>query len=59
MKKSGIVAALPAENVGRAKTFYNERVGLRAAESESLEATDGRVGLTVGDGVNFLYLYPA
>jgi hypothetical protein len=59
MKTSGIAAALPAQNLGRAKDFYNERVGLQAAESESLEAADGRVGLTVGDGVNFLLLYPA
>ena len=31
----------------------------RLSESESLEATDGRVGLTVRNGVNFLLLYPA
>ena len=32
MKTSGIVAALPAQKLGRTKTFYNERVGLQAAE---------------------------
>jgi len=59
MKTTGITAALPAQDVGRAKTFYSEKVGLRAIESKSLEASDGRVGLTVGDGVNQLFIYPA
>ena len=59
MKTSGITAALPAQDVGRAKAFYIEKVGLHAVESASLEASDGRVGLTVGDGVNQLFVYPA
>jgi predicted enzyme related to lactoylglutathione lyase len=59
MKTSGITAALPAQDVGRAKAFYSEKVGLQAVESKSLEASDGRVGLTVGDGVNQLFIYPA
>ena len=59
MKTTGITAALPAQDVRRAKTFYGEKVGLRAIESKSLEASDGRVGLTVGDGVNQLFIYPA
>jgi predicted enzyme related to lactoylglutathione lyase len=59
MKTSGITAALPAQDLGRAKAFYIEKVGLQAVESKFLEATDGRVGLTVGDGVNQLYVYPA
>lgn len=32
---------------------------LQAVESHFLEASDGRVGLTVGDGVNQLFVYPA
>ena len=59
MKTSGITAALPAQDPGRAKAFYVERVGLQAVESHFLEASDGRVGLTVGDGVNQLFVYPA
>jgi hypothetical protein len=59
MKTSGITAALPAQDLGRAKAFYIEKVGLQAVESHFLEASDGRVGLTVGDGVNQLVLYPA
>jgi hypothetical protein len=58
MKTSGISAALPAQDVNRAKNFYTEKVGLRALESPSLEATDGQVGLTVGDGPNQLFVYP-
>jgi predicted enzyme related to lactoylglutathione lyase len=59
MKTYGITAALPAQDVGRAKAFYIEKVGLQAVESSFLEASDGRVGLTVGDGDNQLFLYPA
>jgi predicted enzyme related to lactoylglutathione lyase len=59
MKTSGITAALPAQDLGRAKAFYIDQVGLQAVESEFLEASDGRVGLTVGDGVNRLFVYPA
>ena len=59
MKTSGTTAALPAQDLRRAKTFYNDKVGLQAIESQFLEASDGRVGLTVGDGVNQLFVYPA
>ncbi len=59
MKTSGITAALPARDLGRAKAFYTDKVGLEAVEAHYLEANDGRVGLTVGDGVNQLFLYPA
>ena len=59
MKIGGIVAALPATDVGRARAFYVEKVGLAAVESASLEARDGRVGFTAGDGANLLFVYPA
>jgi predicted enzyme related to lactoylglutathione lyase len=59
MKTAGITAALPAQDLGRAKAFYIEKVGLQAVESHFLEASDGRVGLTVGDRVNQLFVYPA
>jgi predicted enzyme related to lactoylglutathione lyase len=44
---------------GRAKAFYVEKVGLQALESGFLTAADGQVGLTVGDGVSQLFVYPA
>jgi catechol 2,3-dioxygenase-like lactoylglutathione lyase family enzyme len=59
MKTSGITAALPAQDLSRAKAFYVDKVGLQAVESHFLEASDGRVGLTVGDGNNELVVYPA
>ena len=59
MKTSGITAALPAQDLDRAKNFYIEKVGLEALESRFLEASDGQVGLTVGDGANQLFVYPA
>jgi predicted enzyme related to lactoylglutathione lyase len=59
VKTSGIAATLPARDLGRAKAFYIEQVGLQAVESHFLEASDGRMGLTVGDGVNQLFVYPA
>jgi hypothetical protein len=59
MNTSGIVAAPAAQDLARVKAFYIEKVGFRAAESRFLEASDGRVGLTVGDGVNRLFVYPA
>jgi predicted enzyme related to lactoylglutathione lyase len=59
MKTSGITAALPAQDLGRARAFYGEKVGLQALESAYLKARDGQVGLTVGDGVNQLFVYPA
>ncbi len=59
MKTLGITAALPAQDLSRAKAFYTEKVGLQAVESHFLEASDGRVGLAIGDGVNQLVVYPA
>jgi predicted enzyme related to lactoylglutathione lyase len=59
MKTSGITAGLPAQDLGRAKAFYVEKVGLQALESGFLQARDGQVGLTVGDGVSQLFVYPA
>jgi hypothetical protein len=59
METSGITAALPAQDVGRAKVFYAEKVGLQVLESPSLRARDGQVGLTVRNGVNQLFVYPA
>jgi predicted enzyme related to lactoylglutathione lyase len=59
MKTSGITAALPAQDLARAKAFYVEKVGLKAVESGSLKASDGRLGLTVGDGINQVFVYPA
>src|SRR6476646_8528609 len=59
MNTAGITAALPAQNLNRAKNFYVEKVGLQALESRFLEASDGQVGLSVGDGVNQLFVYPA
>jgi predicted enzyme related to lactoylglutathione lyase len=59
MKTSGITATLPAQDLSRAKAFYVEKVGLQAAESHFLVASDGQVGLTIGDGVNQLVIYPA
>jgi len=44
---------------GSAKAFYVEKVGLQALESDFLQARDGQVGLTVGDGANQLFVYPA
>jgi len=51
--------ALPAQDLGRAEAFYLEKVGLQALESHFLKARDGQVGLTAGDGVNQLFVYPA
>src|SRR4029077_7192583 len=59
MKTSGITAALPAQDLGRAKAFYVEKVGLEALESGFLEARDGQVVFTVGDGVSQFFVYPA
>jgi predicted enzyme related to lactoylglutathione lyase len=59
MKVSAVTATLPAQDPGRARAFYLEKVGLQAVESHFLEATDGRVGVTVGDGANQLFVYPA
>jgi predicted enzyme related to lactoylglutathione lyase len=59
MNTFGITAALPAQDLSRAKAFYLEQVGLQAVQSQSLNASDGRVALAVGDAVNQLVLYPA
>jgi catechol 2,3-dioxygenase-like lactoylglutathione lyase family enzyme len=59
METSGITAALPARDLGRARAFYVEKEGLQALESDFLKAKDGQVGLTVGDGVSRLFVYPA
>jgi hypothetical protein len=59
MNMPGITAALPAQDLGRAKAFYVEKVGLQALESDFLKARDGQVGLTVGDGVNQIGVVPA
>lgn len=48
MNTSGITAALPAQDLGRAKAFYVGKVGLQALQSHFLDARDGQVGLTVG-----------
>ncbi|MFZ0668647.1 MAG: VOC family protein [Acidimicrobiales bacterium] len=58
MKTSGISAALPAQDLSRAKAFYVDKVGLEAGEPY-LNASDGRVGITVRDGDNQLVIYPA
>ena len=58
METSGITAALPAQDLGRAKAFYVEKVGLPDLESDSLKAADGQTGLTVGDGASRLFVYP-
>src|SRR5580704_14668212 len=59
MNTSGITAALPAQDLSRAKAFYAEKVGLQALESDVLKARDGQVGLTVGEGLSQLFVYPA
>jgi catechol 2,3-dioxygenase-like lactoylglutathione lyase family enzyme len=58
MKTSAISAALPAQDLSRAEAFYLEKVGLQAVKS-FLNASDGRLGLMLGDGVNHLFIYPA
>jgi fatty acid desaturase len=40
MMTSGITAALPAQDLGRARAFYVEKVGLQALESHFLQDTD-------------------
>ncbi len=42
MKTSGITAALPAQDVGRAKAFYIDKVGLHAVESANTASTRGQ-----------------
>ena len=59
MNTSAITATLPAQDLRRAGAFYSEKVGLRTAKSAFLNASDGRLGLSVGDGFNQLVIYPA
>ena len=59
MNVSGIPAALPARDLSRAEAFYFVKVGLEAVESSFLNASDGPVGVVVGDTVNQIVLYPA
>jgi predicted enzyme related to lactoylglutathione lyase len=59
MQTAGITAALPAQDLDRAKDFYVGKVGLQALESSFLKASDGRAGLEVGDGTNRFFVYPA
>ncbi len=59
MNPSGITAALPAQDLSRAKAFYLEKVGLQSGQSEFPNASDGRVGVAIGDGANQLVIYPA
>jgi Glyoxalase/Bleomycin resistance protein/Dioxygenase superfamily len=47
------------QDLSRAEAFYVEKVGLQAVPSNFLNASDGRVGVVVGDDVNQLALYPA
>jgi len=57
MNTSGITAALPAQDLSRAKAFYAEKVDFRRSESDFLQARDGQVGLTVGEGVSQLFVW--
>ena len=59
MNLSGITAAVPAQNLSRAEAFYLEKVGLQPVKSEFLNASDGRVGVAIGDGASQLVIYPA
>jgi|ERR1700677_317797 catechol 2,3-dioxygenase-like lactoylglutathione lyase family enzyme len=59
MKTSGITVALPAADLNRAKAFYVEKVGLQVVQSDFLNASDGRLGVMLGEGANQLALYPA
>ena len=59
MKTSGITAALPAQDLGRAKAFYVEKSGTSGTRVRLLQARDGQVSLTIGDGASQLFVYPA
>jgi catechol 2,3-dioxygenase-like lactoylglutathione lyase family enzyme len=59
MNLSGISVALPAQDLSRAKDFYVEKVGFQPVESQFLNASDGRVGVMIGDGASRLVIYPA
>ena len=50
---SGISAAsAQAQDLSRPKVFDLEKVGLEAVQSQFPNASNGRVGLAIGDGVN-------
>lgn len=51
MNLSSATAVLPAQDLDRIAAFYREKVGL--------PVTEGIVGLTIGNGRNRLYVYPA
>ena len=53
------MTGLPTQDLGRARAFYVEKVGLQAFASDFLRARDGHVSLVVGDGVSQLFVYPA
>lgn len=51
MNLSSAIAVLPAQDLDRITTFYEEKVGLPVIK--------GIVGLTIGDARNRLYVYRA
>jgi catechol 2,3-dioxygenase-like lactoylglutathione lyase family enzyme len=51
MNLASATAVLPAQDLDRISAFYREKVGLAV--------TKGIVGLTIGDGANRFYVYPA
>jgi catechol 2,3-dioxygenase-like lactoylglutathione lyase family enzyme len=51
MKLASATAVLPAQDLDRITGFYRDKVGL--------PVTKGIVGLTIGDGANRFYVYPA
>ena len=59
MKTSGITATLPAQEMGRAKAFYIEKVDFSQSSPTFLWLVMGRWASQVGDGVNQLVVYPA
>jgi len=51
MNLASATAVLPAEDLDRISVFYREKLGL--------SVTKGIVGLTIGNGPNRFYVYPA
>jgi catechol 2,3-dioxygenase-like lactoylglutathione lyase family enzyme len=51
MNLASATAVLPAKDLDRISAFYRDKLGLNV--------TKGLVGLTIGDGANRLYVYPA
>lgn len=51
MKLASATAVLPATDLERITAFYQDKVGL--------PVTKGLVGLTIGEGENRMYVYPA